>query len=157
MITRATVLQQVITVPQLRQMVLHDKCSTTRKQLAAPLDWIWLHDCLCTWLWLTIDALVVAMHVSILALSPFGRNGGAFFASPSSLQQARALTEAMTVAEQAEIMEVPDRTRTRLRQALTPQIDRSDAIEVTVEAGDCIILDPMCTFITMSFQRSLVF
>ena len=41
-------------------------------------------------------------------------------------------------------MAVPDRTRTRLRQALTAQIDRSDAMEVTVEAGDCILLDPMC-------------
>eukprot|EP01043_Picozoa_sp_COSAG02_P012647 COSAG02_NODE_491_length_21224_cov_5.973680_17_plen_109_part_00 len=95
-------------------------------------------------MWLTIGAR--GCGGSILALSPFTRNGGAFFASPSSLQQARALTEAMTIAEQAEIVEVPDRTRTQLRQMLTPQIDRSDAIEVTVEAGDCIILDPMCTF-----------
>ena len=51
----------------------------------------------------------------------------------------------MTEADQAEVLAVPDRTRTRLRQALTAQIDRSDAIEVTVEAGDCILLDPMCT------------
>ena len=50
----------------------------------------------------------------------------------------------MTEAEQAEIAAVPDRTRTRLRQQLTPKIDRSDAMEVTVEAGDCILLDPMC-------------
>ena len=51
----------------------------------------------------------------------------------------------MTEADQAEVLAVPDRTRTRLRQALTAQIDRSDAVEVTVEAGDCILLDPMCT------------
>lgn len=55
------------------------------------------------------------------------------------------MTEAMTEVEKAEIAAVPDRTRTRLRQKLTPRIDRSDAIEVNVEAGDCILLDPMCT------------
>lgn len=52
----------------------------------------------------------------------------------------------MSEAEQAEIAAVPDRTRTRLRQKLTSQIDLSDAMEVTVEAGDCILLDPMCAY-----------
>jgi hypothetical protein len=50
----------------------------------------------------------------------------------------------MTEAEQAEIVALPDHTRTRLRQLLTSQIDRSDAVEITVGIGDCILLDPMC-------------
>jgi hypothetical protein len=80
---------------------------------------------------------------TILALSPFTQNGGAFFTVPSSLAQARRHTAAMSRDEQAEIAAVPDRTRTRLREALTLAVDRAEIAELTLETGDLIILDPM--------------
>eukprot|EP01052_Picozoa_sp_SAG31_P030336 SAG31_NODE_3103_length_4672_cov_2.447409_2_plen_349_part_00 len=80
---------------------------------------------------------------TILALSPFTRNGGAFFAVPTSLEQARSLTAAMSAAQKAEITTVPDRTRTLLRQRLSNQVDRSAIVELELAEGDLLILDPM--------------
>jgi hypothetical protein len=63
---------------------------------------------------------------SILALTDVLTDGGAFFASPSSLSQARAITATIPPIEHA------DETRTKLRQLLTPQLDNSDGTSSSV-------------------------
>ena len=80
---------------------------------------------------------------TILALTDVKRDGGAFFASPSSLARARAITGGLNPAEESRIVRQADETRTRLRQVLLPQLSNTDAVEVHFDEGDMLVLDPM--------------
>jgi hypothetical protein len=53
---------------------------------------------------------------TILALTDVKRDGGAFFASPSSLARARSLTQQLEPAEASRYLRHADETRTHLRQ-----------------------------------------